>query len=85
MILGIHKLLIIFLTCIGILVVQPHTVSGIRNIRIEPRSNHRMLKEVAMENHKVNPSSTDLNKKFDSYQSSKRRVGRGSDPIHNRA
>lgn len=95
MILGSHKLFI-FLTLIGILAVEPYTVSGIRSVGIELRfmkqdhgivMNHRMLKAVInMDDLKRNPSSEEaVNKKFSRCQSSKRTVRKGSDPIHNRA
>lgn len=84
MILGTHKLFILF-TCIGILAVNPYTVSGIRIIDCETRLIHRVLKTVVMEDdHKANPSAAAENKKFDAYKTSKRTVRKGSDPIHNR-
>nr|GEY51606.1 vacuolar protein sorting-associated protein 25 [Tanacetum cinerariifolium] len=80
-----QKLFIIF-TCIGILAINPHTVSSIRIIDSVTRLNHRVLKTVVMEDdHKANPSSAAKNKKFDAYKTSKRTVRKGSDPIHNRA
>lgn len=94
MILSTHKLFI-FLTCIGILVVEPYTVSGVRSVGIELRftkedhgilMNHRMLKAVDhMHDLKGSSSYEAVNKKFNRYQSSKRTVRKGSDPIHNRA
>nr|GEW22987.1 hypothetical protein [Tanacetum cinerariifolium] len=76
-------------------VVEPHMVSGFRNIDIELRwkkanhgelpVNNRVLKEVSRKDFQAKPSPATLNKKFDLNQSSKRTVRRGSDPIHNRS
>lgn len=85
MISSTHKLFVL-LTCIGILAAEPYMVYGFRNIGIElPMNHHRLLKAVSMVDRQVNPSRAGLNKKFDSFQSSKRPVRRGSDPIHNRS
>lgn len=85
MISSTHKLFIV-LTCIGILAVEPSMVSGFRRvISIEVPTVHRMLKAVSMVNPQAKPSPAALNKKVDPYQSSKRPVRRGSDPIHNRS
>ncbi|KAJ0865681.1 hypothetical protein HanRHA438_Chr12g0543151 [Helianthus annuus] len=84
MILGNHKLFIL-LTFIGILSIKPNTVSGIRIIGMELRLNHRVLKSFVMEDHRASSSPATVNKKFSFYQSSKRKVKKGSDPIHNRA
>ncbi|KAK1423078.1 hypothetical protein QVD17_18372 [Tagetes erecta] len=85
MISSTHKLFIV-LTCIGILAVEPYMVSGFRSIiSIEVPMVHRMLKAVSMVNSQTKPSPAALNKKVDPYQSSKRPVRRGSDPIHNRS
>ncbi|KAL8196476.1 hypothetical protein R6Q57_024771 [Mikania cordata] len=45
----------------------------------------RMLKAVSMMKQHAKPSPAALNQKFDPFQSSKRPVRRGSDPIHNRS
>ncbi|KAJ0455262.1 hypothetical protein HanRHA438_Chr15g0701781 [Helianthus annuus] len=85
MISSTHKLFI-FLTCIGLFTTEPYMVSGFRNIGIEvPTGHHRVLKTVSMVDPQAKPSSAALNKKFDPYDTSKRRVRRGSDPIHNRS
>jgi Sec-independent protein translocase protein TatA len=88
MVLSSHRVLILVI-CIGLLVFQPSEVSGLRNIGVALRQNqehHRILKAVAMEEMNTgNKNSTNANKNFDPNQSSKRRVRRGSDPIHNRA
>ncbi|KAK9052156.1 hypothetical protein SSX86_028784 [Deinandra increscens subsp. villosa] len=87
-----HKLFVL-LTCIGILAIEPYMVSGFRKIGIELPMNHhhhhrhRKLKVVSMvdQHQQAKPSPAALNKKFDAFQSSKRPVRRGSDPIHNRS
>lgn len=83
----------ILVICIGLLVVQP--VSGLRSIGLAIRwskeddrqvvTNQRLLKEVVKEEVNVEKKAATLNKKLDPYQSSKRRVRRGADPIHNRS
>lgn len=84
MILGTHKLFIL-LTCIGILAIEPYMVCGIRSIGIEQRLNRHMLNETVIKDPKANlASAAGVNKKFNHYQSSKRTVKKGSDPIHNR-
>ncbi|KAD3642251.1 hypothetical protein E3N88_31475 [Mikania micrantha] len=58
------------------------------NIGIEQAMDHhhpRMLKAVSMMKQHAKPSPAALNQKFDPFQSSKRPVRRGSDPIHNRS
>ncbi|KAK9935150.1 hypothetical protein M0R45_022262 [Rubus argutus] len=88
MVLSSHRVLILVI-CIGLLVFQPSEVSGLRNIGVVLRQNqehHRILKAVAMEEMNTgNKNSANANKNFDPNHSSKRRVRRGSDPIHNRA
>ncbi|KAL8248478.1 hypothetical protein R6Q59_005346 [Mikania micrantha] len=84
MISSTHKLFIL-LACIGILATEPYIVSGFRGMFIELPTGHRMLKEVSVVDPQAKPSAAALNKKFDPYQSSKRPVRRGSDPIHNRS
>lgn len=88
---------VILLICIGFLALQTNRVSCLRSIGITLREttqvddkvplNQRMLKAVNMEevNMKKMKNSTSLNDKFDPNQSSKRKVGRGADPIHNRS
>lgn len=87
---------LILLICIGFLVVQPDKVSGSRSIRIAIREtkqdhdvlqpkNQRILKAVDMEEINTTKNSTISNEKFDPNQSSKRKVRRGADPIHNRS
>ena len=86
---------LILLICIGFLAVEPDKVSGLRSIDLALRQspeyhmlaakNQRTLKAVVMENQSKEEKAAPVNKKFDLNQSSKRRVRRGSDPIHNRS
>lgn len=86
---------LILLICIGFLAVKPDKVSGMRSIDLVLRQNRhdhmlapknqRILKAVSMEDLNKGEKSATVNKKFDLNQSSKRRVRRGSDPIHNRS
>ncbi|XP_059639474.1 CLAVATA3/ESR (CLE)-related protein 45-like [Cornus florida] len=86
---------IFLLVCIGFLSIQPEMVSGLRRIDLVLRwnksqlpflRNPHILKAVAL-----GDLQTQLNiapapsMMFDLNQSSKRRVRRGSDPIHNRS
>lgn len=78
----------------GLLAVQPDKVSGMRNIELVLRhnqhnqgmvpQNQRILKDTTMVGMNAGNKLTQINNKFDPNQSSKRRVRRGSDPIHNR-
>ncbi|KAL5722793.1 hypothetical protein ACHQM5_006268 [Ranunculus cassubicifolius] len=87
---------LIILVCIGfLLTAQPYRVSAIRSLDMvfrwgreqEPKSS-RILKEVSViENlhgkSELAPSPSPS--MFEAYETSKRRVRRGSDPIHNRS
>ncbi|CAL5362217.1 hypothetical protein ACSBR2_041935 [Camellia fascicularis] len=85
---------VIFLVCIGFLSIQPERVSGLRSIDLALRwdkglplflRSARVLKDVGVEVMQIPPSLAPApSKVFDPNQSSKRRVRRGSDPIHNR-
>lgn len=86
---------LILLICMGLLLsVQPDKVSGLRSIDLVLRQNQhnqgmvpqnqRILKETTMVGKNAEKKSTKIHNKFDPNQSSKRRVRRGSDPIHNR-
>ncbi|KAK7265796.1 hypothetical protein RJT34_33419 [Clitoria ternatea] len=83
------------LVCVGILASQPRKASGLRSKDLALRldegllpfvGSFRVLKAVSMEDLQSNvelapaPSMT-----FDPYQSNKRTVRKGSDPIHNRS
>ncbi|KAF3431462.1 hypothetical protein FNV43_RR26193 [Rhamnella rubrinervis] len=97
MVFATHRVVIV-LICIGFLAVQPNEVSCLTSVGIAlrdtkqehgilPPQNQRMLKAVDMEemNTMKKKNSTALNDKFDPNQSSKRKVRRGADPIHNRS
>ncbi|EOY01933.1 Clavata3/esr-related 45, putative [Theobroma cacao] len=88
---------LMFLILFGLLAVQPDKVSGLTTIdlvfrhsreenRIATR-NQRILKAVDMKGMSTEkkPAAVPVNNTFDPNQSSKRRVRRGSDPIHNRS
>nr|QLJ82595.1 clavata3/endosperm 45 [Panax ginseng] len=94
MLLSAHRLCIL-LICIGLLAVQQVKISGLRSIDLALKwskkdhgvvpMNQHMLKEVAMVNLNREKKPATVNKKLDPNQFSKRRVRRGSDPIHNRS
>ena len=86
---------LIFLIFFGLLVVQPDKVSGLRSIDLVFRHsqeengiatrNQRILKAVDMKGMSTEKKPAPVNNTFDPNQSSKRRVRRGSDPIHNKS
>ncbi|EOA33235.1 hypothetical protein CARUB_v10021295mg [Capsella rubella] len=75
--------------------VQPSEIANLRSIRFQfrhtledqgmLRKNRRVLEEVNKSKVKNEETQEQKNKTDDSFQSSKRRVRRGSDPIHNKA
>ncbi|CDP20950.1 unnamed protein product [Coffea canephora] len=86
--------MIILIVCIGSFCFQPEKVSGLRSIDLALRLHEgellflrssRILNSVASEGLHVQlnlaPAPATM---FDPNQSNKRRVRRGSDPIHNR-
>ncbi|KAK2655505.1 hypothetical protein Ddye_008557 [Dipteronia dyeriana] len=91
--LGIQKNLIL-LICVGFLVLQMDKVSGLRSIDLVLRwdkellpfvPTSRILKAVALKDLQTNPGFAPApSMAFDPNQLNKRRVRRGSDPIHNR-
>lgn len=78
---------VVFLVFVGLLFTQPGQVSGLRSVDLALRflRNSRVLKGVDVqelhENMNMAPTPSMM---FDPNQSNKRRVRRGSDPIHNR-
>lgn len=83
---------LIFLIIIGVFAVQPDNVCGLRSIGLVFRhSQERVLKAVDMKGmsteQKLPAAAAEAvnNTNIDPNQSSKRRVRRGSDPIHNRS
>ncbi|CAN6549163.1 hypothetical protein ACFX13_021348 [Malus domestica] len=92
-----HGVFILLLICIGFLVVQPDEVFALTSIGAALRQNRdqdhrwilprnqRSLKAVTMEEMSTEKKNSTNTNNFDLNQSSKRRVRRGSDPIHNRA
>ncbi|KAG9451294.1 hypothetical protein H6P81_011259 [Aristolochia fimbriata] len=87
------KVLLILL-CLGSLALLQHKVSGLSSIdHVLRRSEEhgrprefkpRMLKDTAVQNLNTKEKAGPPPSSSDPYQSSKRRVRRGSDPIHNR-
>ncbi|WRX18994.1 hypothetical protein QQP08_011481 [Theobroma cacao] len=85
---------VILLACICLLVVQPEMVSGLRGIDLALRwdkgllpfaQNSRFLKAVDVDSLQTRQSLAPApSMMFDPNQSNKRRVRKGSDPIHNR-
>ncbi|KAL9389088.1 hypothetical protein Peur_017693 [Populus x canadensis] len=85
---------LILLICIGFIAVQPHKLYGLTSVEVilrHDRKAHgtlpysqRSLKDVDMQGMDTKKSAQ-ANKTFDPSQTSKRRVRRGSDPIHNRS
>ena len=86
----------VLLICIGILAVQLDKVTGLRSIDLALKQgqedhwisaqNRRILKVVATERMNTDQKkSAQVNKKFNPNEASKRKVRKGSDPIHNRS
>ncbi|KAK9278045.1 hypothetical protein L1049_027602 [Liquidambar formosana] len=85
---------VILLVCIVFLAVQPEKVDGLKSIDLALKwdkgqllflRNSRILNAVAVEDLPTKPSLAPApSMMFDPNQSDKRRVRRGSDPIHNR-
>jgi len=93
MVLSSHKT-IILLFCIGLLAIKADKVCSLRKGTMiltqgrqdqQPVQNNRILQEVSKQDLEAKRKSASGNTKFDPEQSSKRRVRRGSDPIHNRS
>lgn len=88
-----HRMFIL-LICIGLLVVQPNQVSGLKSsglVRGRGKEDHgivslnqKMLKEVSKVKLDAGVRTATATGKMDPNQSSKRRVRKGSDPIHNK-
>nr|DAD34879.1 TPA_asm: hypothetical protein HUJ06_005519 [Nelumbo nucifera] len=84
----------VLVICIGFLVVQPQKVSGLSSIDLVLRwkkeeqaltpKNSRFLAAVEVEELNTKKKSVSPSSRLDPNRSSKRRVRRGSDPIHNR-
>lgn len=85
---------VILLVCMGVLALQPDEVAGLRSIGLAlkwdkvqlPFLEHlRVLEAVAVEDTHTKLSLAPAPSiMFDPNQSNKRRVRKGSDPIHNR-
>ncbi|KAF7828055.1 CLAVATA3/ESR (CLE)-related protein 45 [Senna tora] len=72
-------LLLLLLLWLGVLSFQPHKALGLTSPELALRHNHqRSLRATNM-----NPESAKSSRRVDPNQSDKRRVRRGSDPIHN--
>ncbi|KAE8661422.1 zinc finger family protein [Hibiscus syriacus] len=77
---------LIFLMIFGLLAVQPVEVSGLRNMHLVGfRHDQRVLKSVDTKGMDAEKKPAFVNNGFDPNGSTKRRVRRGSDPIHNRS
>ncbi|KAK1313272.1 hypothetical protein QJS10_CPA06g00513 [Acorus calamus] len=85
MVFSSYRLVIIFI-CIGCLAVQPHRVSAVRGIDfvLSKSTMARVLRDFVTEELNTMKNLAPAPLPFDPNQSSKRRVRRGSDPIHNR-
>ncbi|KAL0364013.1 UNVERIFIED_CONTAM: CLAVATA3/ESR (CLE)-related protein 45 [Sesamum angustifolium] len=93
MFLSVRRPFLLFI-CIGLLAFRPHDVYGFTSAGLVLRRgaqdqplmtrNHRMLKKVDTNSFRTDKNRARLNKTSDPNQASKRKVRRGSDPIHNR-
>ena len=87
---------VMLLLFVGFLIsIQPKEVSGLKSLEIALRhsqkehrimlQNQHTLQDTEKELLNIKKNSANVNNRFDPNQSSKRRVRKGSDPIHNRA
>ncbi|KAJ8773767.1 hypothetical protein K2173_006417 [Erythroxylum novogranatense] len=87
--------LLFLIICIGSLAVQPDKAYCLTSIQLVLRQrvkaegtvlhNPRILEDVTMQRMKPEKQASNSIKSFDPNQSSKRRVRRGQNPIHNRS
>ncbi|KAL7132846.1 hypothetical protein ABFS83_12G102200 [Erythranthe nasuta] len=77
---------VVLVLCIWLLAFHPREVFGSRNGGFLQIKNQRTLKSVEMNGLNTDKKSETarVESSFDPNQSSKRKVRRGSDPIHNR-
>ncbi|TYI36178.1 hypothetical protein ES332_A03G124500v1 [Gossypium tomentosum] len=73
---------LLFLIFIGLLAIQADKVCGLRGIHFVLKQTR---KAVEMKEMRTEQKPLPVNNKTDPNESSKRRVRRGSDPIHNRS
>ena len=87
MVFSIHRVLVVLLMCVvALLAVQPDQACALRSIDLALRSSrHILVEDSRVEEKNMKRNSLPRNSKFDPNQSSKRRVRRGSDPIHNKS
>ncbi|KAA0032271.1 CLAVATA3/ESR (CLE)-related protein 45 [Cucumis melo var. makuwa] len=86
MVFSIHRVLIVLLMCVALLAVKPEQACALRSIDLALRpSRHILVEDSRVEELNMKRNSLPQNNKFDPNRSSKRRVRRGSDPIHNRS
>ncbi|GMH26162.1 hypothetical protein Nepgr_028005 [Nepenthes gracilis] len=90
---GVHRILIL-LFCIGLLTAKFDGVCSLRSMGIavaqkgeaqEAAFRSRILTALTTEDLNTATKPASASKKFNPNQASKRRVRRGSDPIHNRS
>ncbi|PSR96646.1 CLE45p like [Actinidia chinensis var. chinensis] len=78
--------IVILLVCIGFLALQPEMVSGLRSMDLVILRNLRILETVGVEVLQTPETLAPVpSMAFDPNQSSKRSIGGGSDPIHNKS
>ncbi|KGN61380.1 hypothetical protein Csa_006322 [Cucumis sativus] len=84
---SIHRVLIVLLMCVvALLAVKTDQACALRSIDLALRpSRHILVEDSTVEELNMKRNSQPRNNKFDPNRSSKRRVRRGSDPIHNRS
>ncbi|KAG7036811.1 hypothetical protein SDJN02_00431, partial [Cucurbita argyrosperma subsp. argyrosperma] len=79
MVFSIHRVLLVLLMCVvALLAVKPEQACGLTSMDLALRPIRHVLEDPRDRNSRPR-------NKFDPNRSSKRRVRRGSDPIHNRS
>ncbi|CAK9325989.1 unnamed protein product, partial [Citrullus colocynthis] len=85
MVFSIHRVLVVLMCVVALLAVKPDQACASRRIDLALRpSRHILVEDSRVEEMNMKRNSLPRNNKFDPNRSSKRRVRRGSDPIHNR-
>lgn len=85
MVLYIHRAFALFI-CVGLLVFHAHEVCSSRSADLALRQSGEDHRLTVKNQHTLDTDKkpAPVNKTFDPNRSSKRRVRRGSDPIHNK-
>ncbi|KDP41199.1 hypothetical protein JCGZ_15606 [Jatropha curcas] len=85
MVSSVHRVLILVI-CVGFLAVEQNIkVHGLTSTELAIRRSKITPGTVPSSTQRILSTDSNQNKAFDPYRSSKRRVRKGSNPIHNRS